>query len=295
MPKPLTKDDLIAGYYTLSGSRAGAGVGEPAKASFEERVAAAAAAGFSGVGLLSDDYVACREGGLSDADMRGILADNGIQVAEIEFLFHWSCEDERKAHGQLLEERLFAMADAFAPHHVNVGDVNPAGELGPLEPVAEKFAGLCDRAVEHGLSVALEFLPWTDIPDAAVAWEIIRMANRPNGGLNLDVWHHYRGADEDDMIRSVPADRIFAVAISDADAEIVGDLVEDTTRRRRLPGEGSFDLVRFIGLLDEMGVRAPWTTEILSDEQNARPTAEAARLAYETTRRVLAEARSTPI
>ena len=294
MPFPVKKtlgwNDLIAGYYTLAGASAGAGVGEPAKASFEERVTAAATAGFSGIGLLSDDYVACRKAGQSDADMRRILDDHGIQVAEVEFLFHWNCNDERQAHAQLLEERLYAMADAFGPHHVNVGDVNPAGERVPLERVAESFAGVCDRAAEHDLYVALEFLPWTDIPDAATAWEIIQTAGRSNGGLNLDVWHHYRGADDEDMIRSVPADRIFAVAISDANAEIVGDLIEDTTRRRLLPGEGSFDLVRFIRLLDEMGVTAPVTVEILSDEHNARPTAEAARLAYETTRAVMTEA-----
>ena len=31
-----------------------------------------------------------------------------------------------------------------------------------------------------------------------------------------------------------------AMSISDADAEVVGDLIKDTTRRRRFLGEGSF-------------------------------------------------------
>ena len=293
MKKTLTCNDLIAGYYTLAGSCAGAGAGEPAKASFYERVEAAAAEGFSGIGLLSDDYISCKEKGLSDVEMCRILDDHGIQVAEIEFLYHWMCEDEKLKYAQLLERRLFSMADVFSPHHINVGDVNPAGEQRPLEVVAEKFAGVCDRAAEHGLMVALEFLPWTDIPDAATAWEVIRMAGRSNGGLNLDVWHHYRGAKDTAMIQAIPSDRIFSVAISDADEEVVGDLIEDTTRYRRLPGEGSFDLENFIRLIDKMGVLAPISVEILSYEQNALSTTEAARRAYKTTRNVLDRARSS--
>ncbi|MEX2202755.1 MAG: sugar phosphate isomerase/epimerase family protein [Actinomycetota bacterium] len=282
--------DLVAGYYTISGSRAGAGEGEAARASFDARVAAAAHAGYAGLGILIDDYDAIRARGRTDAELRGILQDQGIGVPEVEFLYHWTCTDEREAFSRALEDRLYRAADAFGAHHLNMGDVNPSREMPPHELAAERFAAICDRAAEHGLQVALEFLPWSGIPDAATAWDIVRTAGRPNGGINLDVWHHFRGAADDDMLRAIPPERIVCVAISDADAEVVGDLIEDTTRRRRLPGEGSFDLVGFLRLLDEMGVGAPVTVEILSDEQNARPTDEAARVAIAATRAVMKEA-----
>jgi len=282
--------DLVAGYYTLSGSRAGAGEGEAARASFEARAAAAADAGYAGLGILIDDYDAMRARGRSDADLRAILEDRGIGVPEVEFLYHWACIDEREMFSRALEDRLYRAADAFGAHHLNMGDVNPPGEMPPLELAAERFAAICDRAADHGLQVALEFLPWSGIPDAATAWDIVRTAGRPNGGINLDVWHHFRGAADDDMLRAIPPERIVCVAISDADPEVVGDLIEDTTRRRRLPGEGSFDLVGFLRLLDEMGVGAPVTVEILSDEQNVRPTDEAARVAIAATRAVMQEA-----
>src|SRR5437867_3212829 len=56
--RSLGRNDLIASYYTLSG----APVGQPARFSFEERVAAAAAAGFAAIGLAVEDYEACRDG-----------------------------------------------------------------------------------------------------------------------------------------------------------------------------------------------------------------------------------------
>ena len=212
--RALGRNDLIASYYTL----AGAGVGEPARFSFAERVAAAAAAGFAGIGVLADDYAACRAAGLSDADMRAILDDHGVQVAEVEFLFDWSRGDERAAFARRVEERLYAMADAFGARHMNVGDINPAGEREPLERVAERFAALCDRAAQHGLLVGIEFLPWTDIPDAATAWEIARLAGRSNGGVLVDAWHYFRGSTDAAALRAVPAERIVAVQLDDADA-----------------------------------------------------------------------------
>lgn len=287
------RDRLIAGYYTLAGSRAGAGEGEPARAPFEERVAAAAAAGYEGIGLLADDYLACSRSGLSDDDLRAILDRHGQRVEEIEFLYHWASADEdRLALSRRLEETLHRMADAFRVRHMNVGDVNPPQELPPIPWVADRFGEVCDRAAEHGLLVALEFLPWTGIPTAETAWEIVRRADRENGGINLDVWHYERGPSTPEMIRAIPPDRIFAVAISDANASVVGDLIEDTTRHRRLPGEGSFDLVGFIQLLDDHGIRAPLVVEILSDEQNARPTQRAAAVSAQATREVLQLARS---
>ncbi len=74
----LGRDDLIVSSYTLSG----APVFEPPRFSFAERVAAAAKAGFAGIGVAIEDYAACRERGMSDAEMRRILDDHGIRAAE---------------------------------------------------------------------------------------------------------------------------------------------------------------------------------------------------------------------
>jgi sugar phosphate isomerase/epimerase len=287
--KPLGPDDLIASHYTL----AGAGVGEPVRFSFAERVAAAAAAGFAGIGVLADDYAGCRASGLSDADLRAILDAHGVRVAELEFLFGWARADERQAWAKRTEDRLYAVADALGARHLNVGDIDPAGDFPPLDVVAERFAALCDRAAAHGLLVAIEFLPWTDIPDVRTAWEIARRAGRRNGGLLVDAWHYFRGAGNEAGLRAVPADAIVAVQLDDADAAS-GAPYEDTLRRR-LPGEGTFDLVGLVRLLDAMGVAAPVSVEIISAEHAARPANEAARAAHDATRAVLARARGRAV
>src|SRR6516225_2578594 len=285
--RTLGRDDLIASSYTLSG----APVFERPRFSFAERVAAAAKAGFAGIGVAIEDYAACRERGMSDAEMRRILDDHGIRAAELEFLQNWWHDDERGRRARANEDLFYAAAGALGSRHINVGCASPRGTLPALEIVTEHFAALCDRAARHGLLVAFEFLPWSDVPDAAAAWELIKLADRQNGGILIDTWHYFRGAADPAQVRSIPADRFFLIQFDDADPVQVDGYMEDTTRRRRLPGKGGFDLIGFIQMLDEMGVNAPVSVEILSDEQRSRPLAQAARLAYDSTRAVLDRAR----
>lgn len=284
--RELGRDDLIAAYLTLSGAPAF----KPARFTFAERVAAAAAAGFAAIGLDSRDYAASRAEGHSDAEMRTVLDDHGIRVAELAFVSDWLDETHNPPRARQSEERLYAAADAFGARHINVGTMLPLGDLPDFDIVAERFASLCDRAGAHGLRVALEFLPWTAIPDAATAWEIVELAGRENGGVLVDSWHYFRGAADPRQLRTIPPHRVVVIQFDDADAYGGGDLLEDTMKRR-LPGEGVFDLVGFIRLLDNIGVTAPISVEIISPEQQARPVIEAAKMAHDTSRAVVAAAR----
>lgn len=95
---------MIASYYTLSG----APVSYPARFSLEERVAAAA--GFAAIGLAVEDYGACRDRGLSTAAIRRLLADSGINVAELELLTDWWHDDDLGKRTRLVEEHLYSAA-----------------------------------------------------------------------------------------------------------------------------------------------------------------------------------------
>jgi len=100
--------DLIASYYTLTGTP----VGQPPRFSFDDRVGAAARAGFTGIGMLADDYAALRASGQSDADLLGVLDRHGVRVLEVEFLFDWALEGPRAEAARDAEATLHAMIDA---------------------------------------------------------------------------------------------------------------------------------------------------------------------------------------
>lgn len=249
---------------------------------FATRVAASAEAGFDAIGLRPSDYRDALRAGWSDRELRALLDRHGVEVVELSVL-HGFARAERSERSLAEEATLLHMADVLGGDYLMaVTEVE-----GSIEQTAEQFGALCDRAAAHELRVALEFLPWTTIPDAATAWEVVRGAGRPNGGVLVDAWHHFRGACDDRQLLAIPPERIFPIQFDDADPEPVGTLLEDTMHRRRVPGEGSFPLVDFVRLLEGHGVAAPFSIELLSDELHALPAAEAARRAMEGTRRVL--------
>jgi sugar phosphate isomerase/epimerase len=155
-------------------------------AEFTDRVAGAAAAGYTGIGIRPKHRNRALEQGFTDTDLRTILSDHGVAVVEVEVLSGWGADDATVAKSRQHEGEIYELVDALGGRHLTV---TGAGLQGPLDRSAELFAGVCDRAAEHGLKIALEFLPWTEVPDADTAREIVQAAARPNGGVQVDSWH----------------------------------------------------------------------------------------------------------
>src|SRR4051794_30945156 len=169
--------------------------------------------------------------------MRQLLAENDVVVAELQALRTWADPD-----GDDDAEALYEVAEALGGSYViAIAPELPEGAAG----AAERLAAVADDAAERGLIVALEFIPWSGVPDAESAWELVRAANRGNVGVLVDAWHLFRGSGSLDQLREIPGERVAAVHLADADTEVVGTLLEDTISRRRIPGEGAFPLVEF--------------------------------------------------
>jgi len=257
-------------------------------APFEERLAAARDAGYRGIGLRPKHYKAARASGLSDADMRAMLDDHGLELLEIGFIADWWETGDRAARAEVFERSLYGIKDALGGRHVMmISGPTTAG----VDALAERFAAVCDRAAEHGLRVGLETLPWTDIHDVGIAWDIASRSGRGNGGPVYDTWHLNRGGTTEGMIRAVPPERVVAIQINDGSLTLVESELDDTFKRRVLPGDGEFRIAEFVALVESLGVTAPVGVEVLNDELRALSTAEAARLGIDATRRVLAAAR----
>lgn len=260
-------------------------------ASFPERVEAAAAHGFDAIGLYVGEYERLRASGLSDDDLRRVLAAHGQRVHEFEALHGWGSSGPAYAECERRLALVERMADAFgAPHHVQV--VGPYD--GSLRDGAAAFGRLCDRLAERGIRAAVEYLPrMTNIPDATSAWQLVETAGRDNGGLCVDSWHHERSGETLAALASVPADRVFGVQFDDGPAEQLDpDYKQDCMTHRLVPGEGAFDLIGFVRTLDAMGVTAAYAVEVISEDLDRLPVDEAVRRMADGTRTVLARARA---
>ncbi len=251
---PLGPDDLVLCAGTL------------ARASFRERVDAAIAGGYRGISLFPSDVRRARDDGLDDAGMRGLLADNELEVAELDPLMSWlPGVDPGEGMFATTESECYEIATTIGGRSINA--VVFSAEAIPQDVVVESFAALCDRAAHHGLIVHLEFMPWTQVATALDAFAIVDQAGRPNGGIMLDTWHHFRGGVSNEALRkNVPADRILAVQLNDAPAEAETNIVDETLHRRRVPGDGDIDLPEVLRYLHEGGSPAPLGVEVFCDD-----------------------------
>ena len=74
------------------------------------------------------------------------------------------------------------------------------------------------------------------------------------------------------MLRALPGDRVYAVQMDDGPQEPqLADYKQDCLANRVPPGEGEFDCVQFVRLLQEIGVRSPLSLEVCSTELWAAP------------------------
>jgi len=256
-------------------------------ATLRERVTAAVAGGFRGLSLFASDYRRAREDGLSDADIRALLDDHGLEIAELDPLITWLPGAVSAIPlFDASEDEFYAIRDAIGARSINAIVFTPE----PVEDaaLAAAFAALCERGAAHEMLVHLEFMPWTQVASAVDAWDVVRRAGHPNGGIMLDTWHHFRGSVSDaELAAKVPTERIFAVQLDDAPAEAEEDVIAETLNRRRLPGDGDIDLPAILRMLREGGSPAPLGVEVFSEALFALPPSEVAARCGAATRAAL--------
>src|SRR5580700_369787 len=253
-----------------------------------ERFAAAAATGCRQATLSPPDVLRAAADGMTAAEIGRQARDLGLDLV-IDPVMNWypdrepspsrfagvSTDDALRMCEELGVTSLTAIATASS-------DV-------PVPELAGHFGAVCDRAAGFGAQVHLEFMPFTVVRNLRIAWDLVRGADRPNGGLVFDTWHFFRGEPDFDVLAGIPGEKIFCVQLDDAAAVPQGSLREETSRRL-LPGDGALDLVAAVRALHQIGALRWVGPEVISPELAAMPVLDAATLAMERTRAIVAAA-----
>jgi sugar phosphate isomerase/epimerase len=272
-PHDLSWPDLVWSHFS-----------RPRFDDFDARVRAAASAGYAGIGLYAQAYGRMREAGRTATELASLVAEHGLALAEVETARGWwQTVGPHADECALVEELAYELADAAGVRYLQV--------IGPYECAFEQavhqFGQLCDRAAVHGLLVGIEWLPYTNIANASDAQAMVEAVGRDNAGYCADIWHHERGAND---LAMIPA-RIFAVQMNDGPSERVhDDYKTDCLASRVPPGEGTFDSIGFVRTLIDMGVNAPISLEVCSDELWEGPVKDAATASAGAMRRLLSRA-----
>jgi sugar phosphate isomerase/epimerase len=160
-----------------------------------DRLAPAAAAGFSLISVQPTDIWTLEEQGMAAAEIASRIADAGLGIGEVDCTACWMDRQARQGDGDdlalllrsLTAERVVQTAARIGAPSVVAIDLSP--DPPPLAEAAEAFARLCDLAADNGLKAHIEFLPVGAIRSLSEAWAIVQAAGRANGGLTIDAWH----------------------------------------------------------------------------------------------------------
>ena len=263
---------------------------------FEERLEAAQAGGFKTMSMFPLDYRMFTESGTSTSDMRAMIEESGVKVNVLDPFTKWTPSweppggmgEDDLAFLNFDEDDFFRMGEALGIESMSV--IEPFKHEFSRDALVESFAAICDKAAQNGWRVHLEFMPTSSIDSLATAWDIVEGANKPNGGLVFDLWHYFRSDPDDELLKTVPGERIYRVQVADAKAEVRGgSLNEDLLHYRLPPGEGDFALETTLKVLSNIGGLSSVGIELFSDEFDAMSAEEAGKKAGSSLRDLLSK------
>lgn len=251
----------------------------------EDKLRAAAAAGFTGVEMLEYDLV------MSSWSPRRLAEEAealGLSV-EVYQPFHVETVEPGEFAATLrhAERKFDLLTELGARVLVCCSSRTPRG-VDDDALAAEQLHALADRAGERGIRLAYEAVPWGRIRTFEDARRLIRAADHPALGLCLDSFHVLSMQNDPATIAGIGAHEVFHVQLADAPRPNL-DVREWSLHSRLFPGQGSLDVAGFLGQILSTGYAGPIALEVFNDVYQQEDPRHAATDAMRSMR-ALAEA-----
>ena len=222
-----------------------------------ELIEIAAAAGYDFVslrlipfGLANEPVYALQSDQALLRRARRALRDTGIKVLDMELARIYEGMDVRRYLAPL------TIAAELGVQHVLTSVWG--GESGF---VRDQFALLCELATPLGLTVDLEFVPFSQVRNLAEAASLLAAVPCSNAGLCVDTLHFDRARDQIGELMRMPRAWFHYAQICDAPRGRTGDDAElrQTAREGRVfLGEGGIDVRAILAAMPEM----PYSIEL---------------------------------
>jgi len=272
----------------------GLGCGNLLRATLLELIETAAKNGFRRITARPYTFAKVLQDGLTELSLHKRLTDLGIEVTMIDALTHAlpgipppeSLDRVTRAAmpPDVLyppdEETVFRAAEVLGASIINV--THYLGVPVPIEQLAESISGMCRRANDRGLQIALEFIPDTGLPNLPFTQAVVESCGEPNCGITLDFFHLDRSGGTEEDVGRLPPGAIAGVQVSDR-VRPPPRTAHVPFHGRCLPGEGQLPLRNLMRAAFENSPGATLDIEVLNAELDGLPMDEAAaRLAAST-------------
>jgi 3-dehydroshikimate dehydratase len=251
----------------------------------EEKLEAVAQAGFDGIELFEPDLIASP---LRPAQIRERLAELHLTLDLYQPFRDFEASPEPDF--SRAEAKFELMQELGAELLLVCSNVSPKA-IDDDALAATQLCELAERAAAHGLRIAYEALAWgRHVNDYEHAWRIVELADHPALGTCLDSFHILSRGSDPAGIEDIPEEKVFFVQLADA-PRMAMDVLQWSRHHRCFPGQGAFDLGRFLAHVLATGYRGPLSLEVFNDVFRA---ADPRRMAIDAMRSLLVLADELP-
>ncbi|MDR6559656.1 4-hydroxyphenylpyruvate dioxygenase [Arthrobacter pascens] len=229
----------------------------------KEKMQACAIAGFDGIEIFEQDLVTSP---LSPEDVRKMAADLGFTLDLYQPFRDFDSVPEdllaanlRRADAKFRLMSRLGMDTMLVCSNVATATIDDDGLR------ARQLAALAELAGDHGVRVAYEALAWGKyVNDYEHAHRLVEMVDHPNLGTCLDSFHILSRDWDTAPIEDINAEKIFFVQVADA-PKLSMDVLSWSRHYRVFPGEGQFELAKFMGHVVRAGYTGPVSLEVFND------------------------------
>jgi 4-hydroxyphenylpyruvate dioxygenase len=229
----------------------------------KEKMQACAIAGFDGIEIFEQDLVTSP---LSPEDVRKMAADLGLTLDLYQPFRDFDSVTEdllsanlRRADAKFRLMSRLGMDTILVCSNVATATIDDDGLR------AGQLADLAALAGDHGVKVAYEALAWGKyVNDYEHAHRLVEMVDHPNLGTCLDSFHILSRDWDTAPIEDFNPDKIFFVQVADA-PKLSMDVLSWSRHYRVFPGEGQFELAKFMGHVVRAGYTGPVSLEVFND------------------------------
>ncbi|MDQ0862575.1 bifunctional sugar phosphate isomerase/epimerase/4-hydroxyphenylpyruvate dioxygenase family protein [Arthrobacter globiformis] len=229
----------------------------------KEKMQACAIAGFDGIEIFEQDLVTSS---LSPEEVRRMAADLGLTLDLYQpFRDFDSVTEDLLAANLRRAEAKFRLMSRLGMDTILVCTNVATATIDDDDLRAAQLAALADLAGEHGVKVAYEALAWGKyVNDYEHAHRLVAKVDHPNLGTCLDSFHILSRDWDTAPIEDINADKIFFVQVADA-PKLSMDVLSWSRHYRVFPGEGQFELAKFMGHVVRAGYTGPVSLEVFND------------------------------
>ncbi len=255
---------------------------------FDAALEACEHAGVDGISLWSLHHLIL---GQSADEVAAKIRRHGLDVVCVEAIYGWANATTADAAVADAEMSIQLCADLGAE---TLAAVVLEPEVADLAAAAANLAAVADQAAEADVTVCVEYLPWSGVPDIGTCWELLQRTERSNVGFLFDSWHwhHQPGGPTGqnlETLASIPGEFITVFQLCDAEADPTGDPLTQCMTNRPLPGDGVVDHDALFAIFREIGADPIIAPEVFNDQLVAEGPGEMARRVVTASRRVLTQ------